>query len=218
MRTMGDRKGKNDKENIADRMYEVIHTLSDMNRIQIMRLLAEQGELCARDILLNFPITQPTLSHHMNVLLETQLVEARKSGRWVFYRLSPAGLEEIIDFFVNLKNNQASSAPGTKDTADRKPDSVNRRMSVRRTSPGHAVMKKTAARPAAENAEKLLAKSEAKPAASSVRFSETAAEEPSVKAAEPFAFVIDQKKNKDKQGKKDKKDKKEKKKKKNRKK
>jgi len=98
--------GRRDKKakGQAEGAFEVIHILSDANRIQILRLLAEQGELCARDILANFPITQPTLSHHMNVLLENHLVDARKSGRWVFYSISLNAIQEIIDFFESLRS------------------------------------------------------------------------------------------------------------------
>lgn len=107
---MYDRKGKKAKDLATDRLYEVIHVLSDVNRMQILALLAEQGELCARDILAHFPITQPTLSHHMNILLENHLVEARKSGRWVFYRLSGDGLQGVIDFFESLKSSTGVSS------------------------------------------------------------------------------------------------------------
>jgi len=102
---MNERKTTKNNDHAAGTLYEVIHILSDINRMQILRLLADNGELCARDILSNFPITQPTLSHHMNILLENHLVEARKSGRWVFYHLSQDGIQQIIDFFETLKNS-----------------------------------------------------------------------------------------------------------------
>ena len=107
---MNGRKAPKTRGYAADNPYEVIHILSDINRMQILRLLAEHGELCARDILSYFPITQPTLSHHMNVLLDNHLVEARKSGRWVFYHLSQSGIQEIINFFENLKKSSSDSA------------------------------------------------------------------------------------------------------------
>ena len=114
---MNDRKTAKIKDNAAGNPYEVIHILSDINRIQILRLLADHGELCARDILSYFPITQPTLSHHMNVLSDNHLVETRKSGRWVFYHLSQAGIQGIIDFFEILKNSQAKlKSPSVKQT------------------------------------------------------------------------------------------------------
>jgi ArsR family transcriptional regulator len=122
---MNDRKGKKSKEQAADKLYKVIHVLTDVNRMQILRLLADRGELCARDILSHFPITQPTLSHHMNVLLENQLIEARKSGRWVFYRLSGTGLQGVIDFFESLKNTVPASTEvhqiSDAKTPDKKP-------------------------------------------------------------------------------------------------
>ena len=101
---MDDRKSAKPQNHLDGTPYGVIQILSDINRIQILRLLADKGELCARDILSNFPITQPTLSHHMNILLVNHLVEARKSGRWVFYHLSQSGIQEIINFFEALKN------------------------------------------------------------------------------------------------------------------
>lgn len=102
---MRDRKVNKTRDQAADRPYELIHILSDINRMQILRLLADSGELCARDILANFPITQPTLSHHMSVLLENNLVESRKSGRWVFYSVSKSGIQEVINFFETIKNS-----------------------------------------------------------------------------------------------------------------
>jgi len=101
---MDDRKSAKHQNHLDGTPYGVIHILSDINRIQILRLLADKGELCARDILTNFPITQPTLSHHMNILLANHLVEARKSGRWVFYHLSQSGIQDIINFFEALKS------------------------------------------------------------------------------------------------------------------
>ncbi len=110
---MRDRKVNKTRDQAADRPYELIHILSDINRMQILRLLAERGELCARDILSNFPITQPTLSHHMSVLLENNLVESRKSGRWVFYSVSTSGIQEVINFFETIKNSAGNPAEKT---------------------------------------------------------------------------------------------------------
>ncbi len=100
---------KSTADSLTGRNFEVIQVLSDTNRIRILRLLSEQGELCAQEILTHFPITQPTLSHHMNVLLDNRLVDARKSGRRVFYSVSREGLEDIIGFFSSLLEKPAAS-------------------------------------------------------------------------------------------------------------
>jgi len=118
---MDDRKPAKPKDHLEGTPYEVLHILSDINRIQILRLLAERGELCARDILSYFPITQPTLSHHMNVLLVNHLVEARKSGRWVFYHLSQNGIQDIINFFEALKSTPLNSSAVLQKAVSKSP-------------------------------------------------------------------------------------------------
>lgn len=100
--------GSESKKNINDRTFGILHILSDANRLQILRILAEKGELCAREVLEFFPITQPTLSHHMNVLLSNRMIQARKSGRWVFYRISDTCLDDLITFFVSLKETASN--------------------------------------------------------------------------------------------------------------
>lgn len=102
------------KQDSMDRPFEILHILSDSNRLQILRILAEQGELCARDVLAFFPITQPTLSHHMNILLDNKMIQARKSGRWVFYRISETCLDDLIHFFSSLK----AKAEGSIDSKE----------------------------------------------------------------------------------------------------
>lgn len=88
------------------RQMKIIHVISDATRIQIIQTLAENKELCARDILQRFQITQPTLSHHMSVLNSSGLVNSKKSGRWVFYSISREGITEIKEYFESLLSCQ----------------------------------------------------------------------------------------------------------------
>ena len=60
--------------------------LSDPNRLMIVDMLS-CGELCAFVILEKFHITQPTLSHHMKILCDCNLVGGRKEGKWTYYSL-----------------------------------------------------------------------------------------------------------------------------------
>lgn len=84
-------------ENIAT----VYKALGDYNRLRIVKLLS-QGELCACKILEYFNFTQPTLSHHMKVLCDCKLVNARKEGKWSHYRLNPTTVNTIQGFFVDI--------------------------------------------------------------------------------------------------------------------
>jgi len=72
----------------------ICKALGDSNRLQIVQMLSD-GEKCACNLLEQFEITQPTLSHHMRILCECGLVEVRKEGKWSHYSLS----EETLTMF-----------------------------------------------------------------------------------------------------------------------
>ena len=84
-------------ENIAI----ICKALGDHNRLKIVKMLS-QGELCACKILEYFNFTQPTLSHHMKVLCDCQLVNARKEGKWSYYQLNSVMLSGVQNFFNNM--------------------------------------------------------------------------------------------------------------------
>lgn len=75
--------------------------LGDSNRLKIVRLLSG-GERCACELLKEFDITQPTLSHHMKILCECGLVDARKEGRWNHYSLNRPAMEAFSGYFDAL--------------------------------------------------------------------------------------------------------------------
>ena len=80
---------------------KIIKSLSDPSRLKIIDILS-CGEMCACDILQHFDFTQPTLSHHMKVLIESGLVEARREGLWNYYYLSIKNYNKLNIFLMNL--------------------------------------------------------------------------------------------------------------------
>ena len=70
----------------------IFKALCDENRVQIFRLL-QNGEKCACKLLEALNITQPTLSHHMKILLDSGIVNGRKEGKWMHYSISAEGVE-----------------------------------------------------------------------------------------------------------------------------
>jgi ArsR family transcriptional regulator len=61
--------------------------MADETRQQIMSMLCCQS-LCVSDIVERTGVTQPTVSHHLSILRETDLVNTRRSGKQVFYTLN----------------------------------------------------------------------------------------------------------------------------------
>ena len=79
----------------------ICKALSDSNRLQIVQILSD-GERCGCQLLEQFQITQPTLSHHMKILCECGLVSARKEGKWQHYSLNCQTLRAFQYFIAGL--------------------------------------------------------------------------------------------------------------------
>lgn len=88
-------------ENDYEVNSKIFKALSDPNRLKIIDILS-CGEKCACEILENFNFTQPTLSHHMKVLIECDLVVARKEGTWSHYTLNSVNTNRLALFLMNI--------------------------------------------------------------------------------------------------------------------
>ncbi|NRT34308.1 ArsR family transcriptional regulator [Clostridium beijerinckii] len=96
-----------------DRNGRILKALSDPNRLKIIDLLS-CGEKCACEILESFKFTQPTLSHHMKVLIDCGLVKARKDGIWNLYKLNTSNCNRLVLFLLNLITENEDCAQNDK--------------------------------------------------------------------------------------------------------
>ena len=71
--------------------------LADPIRLRLLSHVAAAGgeEVCACDLAEPVGRSQPTISHHMKILVDAGLVEREKRGLWVWYRLVPARLDAL---------------------------------------------------------------------------------------------------------------------------
>lgn len=69
----------------------IFKSFCDANRLSILGLL-QSGEKCACKLLEELNIGQPTLSHHMKILCDSEIVVGRKEGKWTYYSFNPAGV------------------------------------------------------------------------------------------------------------------------------
>ena len=79
----------------------ICKALADENRLKIVEMLTN-GEMCACKLLEKLAITQPTLSHHMKVLEECNLVNIRKDGKWCYYSLNCQTLTAFREYINSL--------------------------------------------------------------------------------------------------------------------
>jgi ArsR family transcriptional regulator, arsenate/arsenite/antimonite-responsive transcriptional repressor len=63
--------------------------LADPTRLEMLALLLENGELCVCDFVGTLGISQSKASRHLRYLWNARLLQDRRAGLWVFYRISP---------------------------------------------------------------------------------------------------------------------------------
>jgi ArsR family transcriptional regulator, arsenate/arsenite/antimonite-responsive transcriptional repressor len=79
----------------ADELARRFKALADPTRVAIVNRLAGAGEVCVCELVDDFELSQPTVSHHLRLLREAGLVEASRRGTWAYYRLVPEAVEDL---------------------------------------------------------------------------------------------------------------------------
>jgi ArsR family transcriptional regulator, arsenate/arsenite/antimonite-responsive transcriptional repressor len=86
----------------------VIKALADESRVRILVALWPE-ELCVCQIVELLGLAPSTISKHMAILKQSRLVDSRKEGRWMFYRIAeddaPAEARRILSLVVELLTN-----------------------------------------------------------------------------------------------------------------
>jgi ArsR family transcriptional regulator len=77
----------------AEALARVLKALADPARLQLVSHIASsRGEVCACDLGGVVGLAQPTVSHHLKVLVDTGILSREKRGVWAFYRAVPGAL------------------------------------------------------------------------------------------------------------------------------
>ena len=76
-----------------------LKVLAEPARLRLLSLIQSQpsGEACVCHLTEPLGLTQPTVSHHLKVLLEAGLVERERRGSWAYFRVVPGPLEALRD-------------------------------------------------------------------------------------------------------------------------
>ncbi len=76
---------------------DVFQAIADPTRRAILLLLASQS-LSAGAIAANFDTARPTVSKHLQILMECELLAQAQNGREIYYHLNPSKMKQIADF------------------------------------------------------------------------------------------------------------------------
>lgn len=83
-------------------LQQTLKALADPIRREILNML-KQGRMSAGEICEQFPVTAASISRHLSVLKEADLVRDTREGQFIFYELNASVLEEIMLWITDLK-------------------------------------------------------------------------------------------------------------------
>jgi ArsR family transcriptional regulator len=86
----------------ATLLADAFKVLSDPARIRLLSMVASSptGEACACDLVEPLGRSQPTVSHHLSMLVDAGFLSREKRGKWAWYTLIPERLETLRDVLV----------------------------------------------------------------------------------------------------------------------
>lgn len=76
-------------------LAKVFKALADPTRVQLLAIVASHAdrEACVCDLTEPVGLAQPTVSHHLKILVEAELLTREQRGRWAYYSLVPGALD-----------------------------------------------------------------------------------------------------------------------------
>ncbi|MCW2525322.1 MAG: transcriptional regulator, ArsR family [Pseudonocardiales bacterium] len=81
----------------AERLAGVFKALGDPTRVRLLSMIAahHDGEACICDLTAPVGLSQGTVSHHMKILAEANLVSREQRGKWAYYRVIESTLTSL---------------------------------------------------------------------------------------------------------------------------
>lgn len=86
-------------------MTNFFKALNDPIRREILELL-KNGDLTAGEIADQFNITKPSISHHLDILKQADLVTAVKDGQYIYYSINTTVIDEMLKWFIQFKSKK----------------------------------------------------------------------------------------------------------------
>ncbi|MFN8320198.1 MAG: autorepressor SdpR family transcription factor [Saprospiraceae bacterium] len=96
-------------------MQAIFKALNDEVRREILELLKSR-DMTAGEIADHFHLGKPTISHHLDLLRQADLVSCRKKGQFVIYTIETSVIDEVLKWMMGIANQQKTKQTKTKPT------------------------------------------------------------------------------------------------------
>ena len=94
----------------AENFLRIAKALADARRLAILERIAARGDAACQHLCDEFPVSQPTMSHHLRVLVEVGVIEMRRDGQYVHYRLRAEVMRAYVTTLERRMRLTAASA------------------------------------------------------------------------------------------------------------
>ena len=82
---------------------DTFKALSDPVRLEILNMLKKNGRMNAGEIADNFDLSKATISHHLKILKEQDLIYEEKEKNFIYYELNTSVFEDILTWIVKFR-------------------------------------------------------------------------------------------------------------------
>jgi ArsR family transcriptional regulator len=88
----------------ADKLARTLKAIADPARLRLISMVAahKNSEACVCDLTEPLGLGQPTVSHHLKILVEAGIFSRDKRGTWAYYTLVPGSLDSIANLLVTV--------------------------------------------------------------------------------------------------------------------
>ncbi len=84
------------KSTDVKKIIKISKALADENRYKIFETIADNDEIVCKKLTEMFPLSQPTISHRLKLLTESELVNVRREGQWGYFSINQKTLKMFI--------------------------------------------------------------------------------------------------------------------------
>lgn len=84
----------------ADELAALLKALADPVRLRLVSIMADADEVCACDLPALVDRSQPTVSHHLSILVKAGLIDREQRGKWAWFRLRADRLDAVAAALV----------------------------------------------------------------------------------------------------------------------
>lgn len=106
----------------SEQLARKLKALAEPTRLQLLNMIAQQGEMCVCDMNEPLNLSQPTISHHLKVLADAGIVHRSQRGKWAYFRIDHNALQDLANSLAPSDargERQERSFGGSQRTAGR---------------------------------------------------------------------------------------------------